>query len=283
MHSRIPSLAAAAVGLVLALSGALASRVDSPPDGDAAAIVNDVAVPRASLERARVRLAGDGGAESRDAVLARLVDEELLVQRALEIGLVDADAAVRKALVRAAIDAALREAADRAPSEDALRALHAASSALFARPRRVRVRAISFRDAPVSDTSERRAAEAVTAIAGGLAFGDAAERFGDRPGLPLPDDPLPEAALRRALGPTLADAALALPPGGVSTPVRAGGGVHLLTLVEEQPARPVPFDEVRERVAAEWRRREGEAALASLLSRLRAQARIVRAADAPRP
>src|SRR5262245_3154740 len=71
-------------------------------------------------------------------------DEELLVQRAAEIELVTADRGVRKALVRAAIDAAVRDAAAHPPSERELRSFHAEHAARFARPSRARVRAITF-------------------------------------------------------------------------------------------------------------------------------------------
>ena len=101
----------------------------------------------------------------------------------------------------------------------------------------MRVRAISFDASRDPDSAMRRAREAAAAIAGGLSFEAAAARFGDPPGLPLPDALLPEAALRRQLGPTLSEAALALAPGGVSAPLRVGASVHLLQLAEVEPAR----------------------------------------------
>jgi parvulin-like peptidyl-prolyl isomerase len=277
---------AAVLGLLLALASAVAP---APPgagdDGAPVACVNDAPIRAAALERALARLAarGDGasGPELRAAALARLVDEELLVQRAAEIELVSADRGVRKALARVAIDAAVRGAAAQPPDERELREFHARNAALFASARRVRVRAISF-DARVDPAAAlRRAQAAASALEQGLAFEAAAERFGDRPGLPLPDALLPEPALRRLLGPALSDAALALAEGEISPPIRSGASVHLLALAEVEPARSQPFEAARAQVAAELARRRGDEALASRLAQLRAQARILRAPEPP--
>ncbi len=273
--------AVAGCGLALALAGAVTVRgSDAAVGGDVVARVNGVPIPRSAVERARERV---GPGASDDVLAAQLVDEELLMQRAVEIGLVDVDRDVRKALVRAAIDDALHGVADRGPTEDALRVFHAEHAFLFAVPRRLRVRAISLDARDGSDTAVRRAEEAAAAVAAGLSFAEADARYGDRPGLPVPDVFLPEPVLRRVLGPTLAGAVRALPPGAVSAPVRSGDAVYLLQLVEEEPARPASFEAARAAVEAEWRRRQGQDALDALLTRLRAQARIVRAADAPKP
>jgi hypothetical protein len=274
---------AAACGLALALAGAVTVRgSDGAVGGDAVARVNGVPIPRSAVDRVRGQVgAGAGAAEA--VLAAGLVDEELLVQRAVEIGLVDADRDVRKALVRAAIDETLRGVADRGPTEAALRAFHAEHAALFATPRRLCVRSISFGTREGADAAVRRAEAAAAAVAAGLSFAEADTRYGDRPGLPVPDDVLPEPVLRRVLGPTLTDAVRMLPPGTVSAPVRSGDAVHLLQVVKEEPARPASFEAARAAVEAEWRRRRGQDALDALLTRLRAQARIVHAADAPRP
>jgi hypothetical protein len=279
---------AAAAGLLLALSGAI---VPAPRGADmqgaVVACVNGVAIREPALDRAlERRQASLGGAADpalRAALIDRLVDEELLVQRAAEMGLVTSDRGVRKALARAAIDAALRDASQRAPGESELAAFYAANASHFSLPARVRVRAISFDANRDPDSAVRRAREAAAAIAGGLSFEAALARFGDRPGLPLPDALLPQAALRRLLGPTLSETALVLAPGAVSAPVRVGASVHLLQLAEVEPARAQSFEAARERVAAELARERGDAALTALLAQLRARAHIVRGPEPAQP
>jgi hypothetical protein len=191
---------------------------------------------------------------------------------------------VRKALVRAAIDRAVDAAAPRAPTEAELRAFHAENAGFFREPRRLRVRDLAFPLRGDPDTVRRRADEARAALTGGAAFDAVQAEAGDAGAAALasvPDGLLPEPVLRRALGPTLADAALALAPGAVSSPVEAGDAMHVLLLVEEVPARAAPFEAVRGAVEAEWRRRAGEAAVDALVARLRREIEIVRAPDAP--
>ena len=279
---------AAAAGLAIALSGAIAPAPRGADEsGAVVACVNGAPIREAALERALGRRRAPQGDPAdpllRAALIDRLVDEELLVQRAAEMGLVLSDRGVRKALARAAIDEAVGDAAARAPSERELRAFHAANAGLFSLPRRVRVRAISFDASVDPDAAMRRAREAAAAIARGLAFDAAAARFGDHPGLPLPDALLPEAALLRQLGPSISEAALVLAAGGVSAPIRVGASVHLLQLAEIEPERAQPFERVRAQVSAELARRRGDEALEALLARLHAQARIARAPDRPQP
>ena len=279
---------AAAAGLAIALSGAIAPAPRGADEsGAVVACVNGAPIREAALERALGRRRAPQGDPAdpllRAALIDRLVDEELLVQRAAEMGLVLSDRGVRKALARAAIDEAVGDAAARAPSGRELRAFHAVNAGLFSLPRRVRVRAISFDASVDPDAAMRRAREAAAAIARGLAFDAAAARFGDHPGLPLPDALLPEAALLRQLGPSISEAALALAAGGVSPPIRVGARVHLLQLAEIEPERAQPFERVSAQVAAELARRRGDEALEALLARLHAQARIARAPDRPQP
>jgi hypothetical protein len=96
----------AAVGLVLALVGA---RIEQPHDGtgETLAWVNERPVTRDQLGHAQRRLNRGGGslgeAELR-SVINMLIDEELLLQRAETLGVVDTDPGVRKAIVQASID-----------------------------------------------------------------------------------------------------------------------------------------------------------------------------------
>jgi parvulin-like peptidyl-prolyl isomerase len=263
----------ALAGLALAVSGGVLPR----PRADGAsvvAVVNDVAIPYAALERT-MRRAPVGASPGSGERIEALIDEELLIQRAREIGLVESDRSVRKALVNAVLERVKDEAAAQPMSEDELRAFHAENGALFSTSRRVRVRAIRFATTTGVATALTRARDAATAIAGGMTFEDAAGRFGDHPGLPVPDALLPDAVLRRELGPTLHEAVLALGAGEISAPTVVGDAVHLLHVAELVPGAAPPFEIVRARVAHELRRRRGEEALARLVAALRARAVIV--------
>lgn len=121
----LAAAAGAALG-VLAARGAGGAAASALP-GDAIASVNGAVLLEREYARALELFAGDRreapDARDRAHVLARLVDEELLVQHALASGLLASDRALRDAVVRAMVDAIVAERAGRAPGDDELRAL----------------------------------------------------------------------------------------------------------------------------------------------------------------
>ena len=285
--SRRLRIAGGALGLGLALSGAFASGRpwNRWPTG-VVARVNGRPILETQVTEALRRIRVDGDARAIDPtkaeVIERLIDEEILVQRAAEMGLIASDRNVSKVLVRAAIDAAVREARSQKPTEREIRTFFDANRAVFAPPRRIRVRCLAFGADDGSGATWQRAEEAAAGIAAGHEVSLVAENSSAGEGICAPEVLQPEAALRRQIGPTLAQAALALSPGSVSTPIRTPGGIYVVQLAgEEAPVAP-PFDTVRERVRTEWQRRQGDEALRSLLDRLRARATIILGEEAPR-
>lgn len=282
--SRRGLAAGALIGLVLALSGAVEGTLGrSAPD--VLVRVSGAPIRRADVDAALVRLGVEATADAavRQAVLDRLVDEALLVERAQETGLIESDLTVRKAVIRAVIDTVVAEAAAMPTDEAALRAFHANNAALFTAPRLVRVGMIHFRDASSPAAARARAALAAAAIGGGLPFDEAARRFGDPGAAPASGALVPEAVLRRQLGPALADAALALAAGEISAPVEAQGALHLVMLVESRPSHALSIDEARGAVEAELMRRRSDDALRGLRERLRARGNVAVAPGVPRP
>ena len=275
--------AGAALGIGLAASGVLAPSRDAGLGPGAAARVNQVEIPRVAWERRLERLATERRSPVDDAaralVLERMIEEELLVQRAVEIGLLRSHPPVRKALVSALIAGIVSEAESRDAPEAELRRFHRENRGFFGSPARLRVWRIAFLDR--AGGAEGRARTAARAIGEGLAFADARSRYGDAPVLPLPDVPLPPHKLREYVGPSAADAVATLPSGGTSAPLRGPAGWQLLRLVEREPARVPRFEDVEAQVRAEHRRRAGDEALRRYLERLRAQAEVELADGVP--
>lgn len=264
----------ALVGLSLAALGVIGGPALLAEGGGVAATVNGTAISQADLERAVDALAQERrtalGSEERGHVLDRMIEEELLVQRGVAIGLLRSDRAVRAALVASMIDSVVAQAASDEPEEAELRAFYAENSAYFARPARLELRQIFFRSSP--DALER-AERAWRRLVAGEDF-DAVREDGDPDLSGLPQALLPAAKLRDYLGPALAAAAAELPVGGFSRPLTGSTGIHLLQLLAAEPAAAPPFEEVREQVAAESRRRAGDRALREYLDALRANAEI---------
>jgi parvulin-like peptidyl-prolyl isomerase len=250
-------------GLALTAASLLAPGPAALPRG-AAATVDGAVIGEDALARAVAAVRERRGPEPalREQVLARMIDEELLVQRGLELGLPARDPALRAALSRAVIDLVVAEAelAATAVDDAALRRFYADNRDYFAPPPRLRVRAGAF------------ATEAAAAGARAGAGPDAGERLVD-----APDALLPAPALARALGSRAAAAAERLAVGEVSAPI-ARGDRWLLVRLEQRALTAAPgLDAVRAEVEAELRRRAGERALHAFLAERRAAARIRRA------
>jgi EpsD family peptidyl-prolyl cis-trans isomerase len=148
--NRSALLRAAAVAAAVA-AGACA-REESPPSGGVAARVKGGELPARRNEREMLRERHDARADLHEAAARALecaIDQELLVQTAIEAGL-DRDPEVmraldegrRRVLSNAWLDRAL---ADRTrPSESEVRAFYAANPALFAERRIYALREIRF-------------------------------------------------------------------------------------------------------------------------------------------
>ena len=276
----------AALGIVVAAAGLLerASPTGHLPSG-AVALVNGTPIRLEDYQRVLTAVDADRRTAldeaQRRAVLERLIDEELLIQRGLELGLVRQDTRVRKNLTTAVIDSVVGEAAEVQPTGADIAAFYAENPELFSRPGRVRVRQVWVRAGNAAEATRalERAQEAARRLRAGEAFPAVSAALGDREVAPLPDALLPPSKLSDYLGPTVLRTLLAMAPGEVSDPIRAQSGYHVLQVVEREANQLAPLAEMRPQVAAEVRRRRSDQALRRYLDDLRSRASIETAAE----
>ena len=272
----------AAAGLVIATVGLLrgAESPDALPDG-VVARVNGTPISTADFERLVSGLESDtksvADADTRLRVLNRMIDEELLVQRGLELGLAVRDRKVRGDLSSAVIRSVVVEADEREPTPDELRAFFEREQQFFVQPGRLHVDQIFFRvrSAAELDAAEQRARRAHAELERGADFAAVRDAAGDPVISPIPNTLLPATKLREYIGPTALAAALALEVGAWSEPVRSGVGYHILRAVEREPSRTPAFAAFEPQIRAEWRRRAGDEALRAYLDELRERAGVV--------
>ncbi|MEQ1618334.1 MAG: peptidylprolyl isomerase [Terricaulis sp.] len=268
-------LVAGALGLGAALFGAIgAPRLER--SGDAAAVVNGAPIPREALARAVLALANDSRnamTPTREAeVLERLIEEELLVQRGVELGLAETDFAARRALVQSVLQLALAERSGTAPSEQELRRFHRENAGFFAPDARFSASVVFLRDGG--------AVERIEAARAALARGDDTANLGDPLTIPMPRGALAQAEWVRFIGADAAAATARLSPGQVTEPVPASGGVFLARADGFAAAPAPPYDQIAQQVRAEYDRRADEAAARAYIDRLKRAARIERSVDA---
>ncbi len=85
----------------------------------------------------------------------------------------------------------------------------------------------------------------------------------------MPDLLLPENTVRTYLGPTLTAVAMQLEASETTAPIAAAGGHHIVRVVEREAGPAPPFEQVRERVGNEYRRRRDETRVRAYLEELR--------------
>ena len=235
--------------------------------GGAAARVNGELIRSEDYERILAGVAQDRRDDvdtaQRRHVLDRLIDEELLVQRGVELGLPRRDRKVRADLTTAVIASIVADTEDIQPTSAQLQTFYDENRSFFTRPGRLRVQQVFIQPASDADdaAARARAADASRRLRAGEAFAAVREADGDPEVSPLPDALLPVEKLIDYLGPTVLKAALTLAAGEVSDPVRSGMGYHVLQVVERQPDVTPPLAEIESQVTAEFRRRAGDQAL----------------------
>ena len=213
-------------------------------------------------------------------MLDRLIDEELLVQRGLTLGLARTDRRVRADLTHDG-DRRRRQrgqtTASRARPSSRRSTTRTATSSPG--PAALRVRQVFVRvTAPSDPAALARAEQAAQRLRAGESVDAVQAALGDPPLSPLPDALLPPAKLRDYLGPTALRTALELDVGEVSDPVRSGTGYHVLQVVERQADTAPTLADIRPQVVAELRRRQAsEQALRTYLDELRGARRRRRA------
>jgi len=279
-------LAGAALGLGLAAFGLLespGSQSELPPQ--AVARVGERVLRRVDYERVLAGveqdLRGPVDAAMRQRVLERMIDEELLVQRALDLGLATVDRRIRGELSSALIDSIVSGAEAEEPDARAIEAHFEANRDFFTRPGRLRARSLFF-----SSRSDRalgeaagepraaaleRAHRAAARLARNEPLEDVRRALADPQISPLPDVPLPASKVRDYVGPRLLEAIEALEVGAWSDPIESETGFHLVQLVDREPAVVPPLEEVQALVRQDLERRRGDEALRRYLDELRAR------------
>lgn len=275
---RIALLASGAlIGLLIAGANLVTDWSSSSgklPPGAIARIDGQV-ITQAEFERVARDLATDkrtAGEEDRNFALKRIIEEELLVQRGIELGFPETAPGIRKALAAAVITQVITEAEALAPSSEELRQFYEGDMNFFARTERLQVRWLRA-------TGTVSAVEQEQTVHGSLVsacqINDITQSMNFHVVSELPNKLLPLTKLMDYMGPTLARQATQIKPGECSEPILINGSYHVLYLEAYQPPQLPEFNDIKHVVEAEYVRRAGEKALLDYLEWLRNRAEII--------
>jgi len=268
----------AAVGLALATAGLLEARDDArklPPG--AAALVGDRAIRLIDYQRVLAGVEGDLRNPIDDAmrrrVLDRMIDEELLVQRALDLGLAVIDRRVRGELTSGLIDSIVSEVDAEEPSDSAVARHFEENLEFFTRPGRLRARTIFFSSHRDGDAGLQgaavRVALAAERLANGAQVADVETELADPQVSSIPDALLPANKIRDYAGPTIVRVLETLEVGSWSAPFESGGSFYLAQLLEGEPPIVPALENIEDLVRQDLKRRRGDQALRRYLDDLR--------------
>ncbi len=286
------SLAMLLVGGLIGIVVATIGFIDGSGTGDlpagVIASVNDCYINAAkyqmlleNLEKDKRQVLSD---QDQSYVLERLIEEELLIQRGIELGLLESDNTIRGSIVQAMIKSVIMEAAAEEISEDELKSFYQDNSDFFAFPEQLRLRQINFRRyaADKKDRSQGLenaridADKAWGALKKGIPFQTALKRYGDPVITSIPNTLLPPAKLREYIGPELLKEAMKMNRGKFSRPLETPSGYRILFMADRVKRRQHDMEAVRRQVEAEYRKRKDDEALRDYIDRLKDWADITR-------
>jgi len=280
-RARVRLLAATAVGALLAACGEGdpgAHSATAPPD--VVAVVNGEAITRDAFEHYAESAAGESGSaagdrEARRRWLLRMIDEELLIQRGIALGVHRSDPAARRAVLSAVIAAVTSPPEGAEPDEAVLRSYYEQNAERFAGSEQFAVDVVLVSDRGRSDAEARGEAEkSASQLREGEDVNALLASYPYASALATAAPPLPLESLAQRAGSAAAAALAQLQPGEVSDPVRDEAGYAVVALRERQAARSSPFDEVRGEVRSAYLRQRREQALREALEALRRDAEI---------
>jgi hypothetical protein len=209
-----------------------------------------------------------------------MIDEELLVQHALDAGAAETDPEVRAALVRAAITRVNSEVSSQSVSDSEVGAFYQSHRSAYASPAEFQVTPLYFesRAFPNIEEARRRADSARAGVRAGQTV-ESLQRAADV----LPFGPPAQLATARTLanyfGSSLAGDLDRLRAGEATPPATFGHGVLLLYLNRRVDGATPNLQSIHDLVQADALRDKQEAALDNLLASLRKSARIDIAPD----
>ncbi|RLA33373.1 MAG: hypothetical protein DRR11_05620 [Gammaproteobacteria bacterium] len=258
----------AIAGLIMAGYGFLrqAEVGDDLPDS-AVARVNDALISRDNYERALARFAAEAGepaaAETRGWLLERLIDEELLVQRGLDLGMAQSDGEVRNAIANSLIASVTAEADAASPSDEELEQYLADHADRFSFIAKVAVEGWQTDDEAVAQ-------EFISGLRdnGEPVIIDAIRTIPDLPAALMPIE-----ILRDYLGPGIAATTAEMPVGSSAIFARRGRWI-VVRVTKKESAVVTDLNSIRNRVIIDYRRNLADETLQQYLDGLRDKAKV---------
>lgn len=265
-------------GLIFIFLGIFDNQKLDKTQSNIIALVNDHPILQSDLDLALSALAMNKEnsitPEQVRLVLDRLIDEQLLLQRGVELNLPQNSNPVRKMIINSMIDSILSENNDFQITDEVLIKFYNENIAFFLPPKELRLKKIfvKFDNTAKDDTRLDSIREM---LINGEDFDEVSLKEGDKFLPEIPDTYLPERKLLDYLDPVLVKNAFNLKDGQITSEIETSNGYNFLYLVDSKKGEPLPFSDMNEKVKAEYIRRSDETALTNYLEWLRQRYNVI--------
>ena len=260
------------LGTVIAIISIIETNNDyiNLPD-DVIATVNDVIIEREKLDTVINLIGGDkrGGYTDKDQILAleRIIEEELLVQYAYKNGFLSADDNIRKTIIRSVIDTIVEQTISIMPEKETLQEFYKSHQEIFATSEQVKIVILNINNLNNANAIKKIWVETnnETLILNTI---DNITKSN------IPNGYIPIFTLPRLIGPKLAKTIDMLKLNEISLPIETSSGYSLAILKDRKAKQTPSYEEVKEAVLQEYRRRSRDELMSTLLDELKQKAEI---------
>ena len=199
-------------------------------------------------------------------VLERMIEEELLIIRAKELGLFENNQIVRGSIIQQMIKLIISENYLESVEEETLRKFYEQNIGFFSSTSRLRLQQIYFSNS--SGDSKERSDEAFEYLKEGASY-DEVSKMADQSALTIPNSMMNLSKVREYIGPTLMNLARRLEPGEFSVPMEVAGGHKIIYLFDKELSEPEEFDSIQPKILKEYQRRRDDNSLREYLEDLK--------------
>lgn len=270
-RSDVSLLAGLIVGLACAVYAVLDPEWDALENEGAVAVINGSSISEdkylSHLSSYGTDKRGALSEQDKRFVLQRIIDEELLIQRGVEVGLLVNDKRSRAALINAMIEMATVEAQATQPKQAVLKAFYEDNQAYFNAAKSLRVGQLLISD-------HDQALSAYQQLIQGQSLKRVRSQFEDQSVVIIPDVLMPAVKLREYIGPSAAALLSRQSAGYVMPPTQQGQAYRIVQLLQLKRDQVQVFSAVKPQVEVEYRRRQADKALRDYLAWLKTRAAI---------
>ena len=206
--------------------------------------------------------------KDKEYVLERMIEEELLIKRALDLGMLENNPIARGTIVQQMIKTIIAENMRYEVSDKELDEFFEENIGFFTKSSRLRIQQLYFSDEGTENSSFEDANRAYDLLISGSSFVEVSN-LGSDSALKIPNSLMTLSKVREYIGPSLMNLARNLQPGTFSQPIKVPGGHKIIFLLEKEMAEQPNLDQVRDVVLAEYSKRRDDNSLREYLENLK--------------